>query len=136
MAIKRPGSTNVKTYWDIRYLASGLACTGGTVSDWICQTMRSGTGGDELGTHFHPVNGTSGTFAWKEGNAVECDGTNMPGLYRIDWLDWAYGTGASKVIASVSGANILSEKREYELMEDAPINSGKIFIDGAWRSLT
>lgn len=59
--------------------------------------------------------------SWTSGGFVEVDGTNMPGVYRVDIPDAAFVTGADKVIVIIKGAtNAAPVVLEYELVDFDP----------------
>lgn len=45
------------------------------------------------------------TGSWSAGGFCEVDGTNAPGLYRLDVPDTAYASGSNKVIVTIKGAS-------------------------------
>jgi hypothetical protein len=51
---------------------------------------------------------------------IEIDATDQPGLYRVDWPDAAFATGADKVICTVKGAGFRPVHREYQLVDFDP----------------
>jgi hypothetical protein len=66
--------------------------------------------------------------AHTDNTAIEIDATSSPGLYRVDWPDAAFATGADKVILVVSGAGLHPAVEEIHLTEPeqmlSPVNWG------------
>lgn len=52
--------------------------------------------------------------------AIEIDATSSPGLYRVDWPDAAFATGADKVILVVSGTGLDPCVEEIQLVNYDP----------------
>lgn len=60
------------------------------------------------------------TTAWSSGGFIAADGTNTPGLYRLDIPDAALATGARSVIIYLKGAtNMAPCLLEIDLTNDA-----------------
>lgn len=58
--------------------------------------------------------------AWSSGGFAECDGSNLPGIYRFDIPDAAFAAGANKAIVQVIGTNLLASPLEYQLVAFNP----------------
>jgi hypothetical protein len=55
--------------------------------------------------------------AWTSGGFVAVDGTNMPGVYRLDVPDAAFATGADSVVVTLKGAaNMVQVSTEVQLV--------------------
>jgi len=52
-----------------------------------------------------------------DNRAIEVDSTNSPGLYRVDWPDAAFATGADKVILVVIGTGLHPSVEEIQLVD-------------------
>ena len=55
-----------------------------------------------------------------DNKAIEVDTTDAPGLYRIDWPDAAFATGAERVQLTVKAAGVYTETMEVELKDSNP----------------
>lgn len=55
--------------------------------------------------------------------AIELDGTSSPGVYRIDWPDAAFASGAGRVILSVTGAGLHPAIEDVQLVGFEPGNA-------------
>jgi hypothetical protein len=66
----------------------------------------------------------SATAAWASGGFVAVDGTNMPGLYRLDVPDAVLATGVDEVVIMLRGAaNMSVEPIEIQLVSYNPNDS-------------
>ena len=55
--------------------------------------------------------------AHADNQAIEVDGTNMKGLYRVDWPDAAFAAGAAGVVLSINGAGLAPTVEAIALTE-------------------
>lgn len=58
--------------------------------------------------------------AHSDNKMIEIDGTSSPGLYRVDWPDAAFATGAEGVTLVVTGAGFDPAVEYIQLMEAIP----------------
>lgn len=117
MIIQR-GSTNVSTYHYIQDSSDGTAETGITVTGLDLQYVRDGASPSTK------VDATAGSLtAHSDNTVVEVDSTDQPGLYKVDWPDAAFATGANKVIVTVSGSGFAPSHKEVQLWNVNPHDS-------------
>jgi hypothetical protein len=106
------GSTDVTTYFKLRLAADGTAATGLTITDLDLQYVRSGA------TPAAKVDATAlaaANSAHGDNQAFEVDGTDQPGLYRVDWPDAAFAASAREVILTVKHTSIFTEELRVNL---------------------
>jgi hypothetical protein len=106
------GSTSVSTYFALRLSATGLEAPGLVVTTFNLQYVRSGALPSTVATATALAAVNS---AWAANAAKEIDGTNQPGLYRIDWPDAAFAVGVREVILSLKCATAFTEHLRVEL---------------------
>lgn len=106
------GATNVTTYFVLRTAADGTATTGATITDIDLQYVRSGS--VPAAKVDATALATTGA-AHADNKAIEIDATDEPGLYRVDWPDATFATGAREVILSVKLASSFTEHLRVEL---------------------
>ena len=87
------GSTDVTTYFVLRDPATGGAATGVTVTDIDLTYVRDRSAAQKSDASAL----ASASAAHSDSGAYEVDSVNAPGLYRIDWPDAAFASGAGKV---------------------------------------
>ncbi len=75
---------------------------------------------------------------WDDNNAKEIDGTNMPGLYRVDVPNAAFATGVDRVDLCVNGAAIDPAYLNVELTDNvvASVSGSVGSVTGAVGSVT
>lgn len=118
------GSTDVTTYFVLRQTSDGTAKTGATITDIDLQYVRTGASPSAK------VDATAlaaANSAHADNKAIEVDGTDAPGLYRVDWPDAAFAAGVKQVILSVKLANCFTEHMAVEI--DPPVDVTKISGD-------
>lgn len=106
------GSTDVTTYFVLRLAADGTEITGATITDIDLQYVRSGA---EPSAKVDATALAATDSAHADNKAIEIDGTDQPGLYRVDWPDAAFAAGAREVILSVKYATAFTEHLRVEL---------------------
>jgi hypothetical protein len=110
------GATDVKTYFALRLappsLLAGTAATGLTPSDFDLQYVRSGVA-PVAKVDATALAATDSDHA--DNKAIEIDGTDQPGLYRVDWPDAAFAAGVREVILSVKVATAFTEHLRVEI---------------------
>ena len=96
------GSADITTYVNLVDSTAGTPETGLTITaiDATYTRMRAAAVKNDL-TALAAVDS-----AHTDNKAIEVDATNAPGLYRIDWPDAAFLTGADKVILSVTCSGV------------------------------
>ena len=118
------GQADVTTNFVLRTAADGTATTGATITSIDLQYCRAGAApaakvdAIELAT----IDGSH-----EANKAKEVDGTDQPGLYRVDWPDAAFAAGVTHVVLSVKLAGSFTEHLSVEI--DAPVNMTKISGD-------
>ena len=115
------GATDVTTYFVLRDAADGTATTGATITNIDLQYVRNGSAPSAK------VDATAlaaADSAHADNKAIEVDGTDAPGLYRVDWPDAAFAAGVKNVILTVKLASSFTEHMEVEI--DAPVNVTKV----------
>lgn len=69
----------------------------------------------------------SATAAWSSGGFIAVDGTNMPGLYRLDLPDAVLATGVDEVVVMLKGAtNMEPVVLEIQLVSFDPNNAVRL----------
>lgn len=119
------GSTDVTTYFVLRLAADGTELTGATITDMDLQYVRSGAAPSAK------VDATAldaANSAHADNKAIEIDGTDQPGLYRVDWPDAAFAAGVDEVILTVKYPTAFTEHLRVEL-SPAALTVGDI-VDG------
>jgi hypothetical protein len=110
--IVQAGSVNVTTYFKLRNTSNGQATTGATITDIDLQYVRSGV---------VPVAKVDATAlaatdsAHADNKAIEVDGIDQPGLYRVDWPAAAFASGVREVILTAKLASSFVEDIRVEL---------------------
>jgi hypothetical protein len=110
--IVKAGSTDVTTYFHLRLAADGTDATGLTITDFDLQYTRSGA------TPAAKVDATAlgaANSAHGDNQAIEIDATDQPGVYRVDWPDAAFASGAREVILTVKCATVFTESLRVDL---------------------
>jgi hypothetical protein len=70
--------------------------------------------------------------AHADNKAIQIDGTSSPGLYRVDWPDAAFATGAEGVTLAVTGAGLDPVVEDIRLVSATPdVNVAAISGDSA-----
>ena len=113
-------STNVTTYFDLRLAADDLGATSLTITGFDLQYVRSGK------TPSTKVDATalSATDSdWDDNKAIEIDGTDQPGLYRVDWPDAAFAAGVREVILTVKVATVKTAHLRVEISPSVDVQS-------------
>jgi len=120
----KAGSADVSTNFVIRTAADGTATTGATITDIDLQYCRAGAAPAAKvdATALAAIDSAHG-----DNKAYEVDGTDQPGLYRVDWPDAAFAAGVPYVILSVKLASSFTEHMIVTL--SAPVDS--IAISGS-----
>ena len=115
MIIKK-GTTDVKTYFKLIDPTTGAPETGLTITDLDATYVRDGAASVKADlTALAAVDSAHG-----DNKAKEVDGTNCPGLYRVDWPDAAFATGVDRVQLCVNGAAVDPAYLEVELVNYDP----------------
>jgi hypothetical protein len=107
------GSTDVTRYVMLRDSSAGTPETGYTITNLDLQYTRNR---EEPAAKVDAVALSDQDDAHTDNRSIEIDGTSSPGLYRVDWPDAAFATGADKVILVVSGAGLDPAVEEIELV--------------------
>lgn len=113
MAQIKHGTTDVTRYVVLLLTADGSPATGLTITDLDLQYTRT------RGTPATKVDATAlgaTNSAHGDNQAIEIDATSSPGLYRVDWPDAAFATGADTVQLVVTGPTIRPAVEEIELV--------------------
>ena len=107
------GATDVTTYVMLVDSAAGTPETGYTIANLDLQYTRNRE------TPAAKVDATAlaaTNTAHTDNYAIQIDATSSPGLYRVDWPDAAFATGADKVILVVSGTGLAPAVLHVELV--------------------
>jgi hypothetical protein len=106
------GSINVTTYFKFIDPTTGAPETGLDITGLDATYVRDGASAVKADlTALAAANS-----AHSDNKGFEVDGTNCPGLYRIDWPDAAFISGVSRVQLCVNGAAIDPAYLEVELV--------------------
>lgn len=106
-------STDVTTYFHLRLAADGTDATGLTITNIDLQYCRSGA------TPAAKVDATAlgaANSAHSDNTAFEIDGTDQPGVYRVDWPDAAFASGVREVILTVKVATAFTESLRVQIV--------------------
>lgn len=100
----------------MRLSATGAEATGLTITDFDLQYTRTRT----APTAKVDATALAATdSAHSDNKAIEIDATDQPGLYRVDWPDAAFATGADEVILSVKCATCFTEHLRVDLTSES-----------------
>jgi len=110
--IVQAGSTDVTTYFVLRDASDGTATTGATITDIDLQYVRSGAA-PSAKVDATALAATDSAHA--DNKAIEIDGTDAPGLYRVDWPDAAFAAGVGEVVLTVKLTDSFTEHLRVEL---------------------
>lgn len=121
--IVKAGSTDVTTYFVLRTAADGTATTGATITNIDLQYCRSGAA-PSAKVDATALAATDSAHA--DNKAIEIDGTDAPGLYRVDWPDAAFAAGVREVILTVKLASSFTEHLRVELSPPVDVQA----VDG------
>lgn len=111
------GSTDVTTYFVLRLAADGTEATGLTITNFDLQYTRNGV----APTAKVDATALAATdSAHGDNQAIEIDGTDQPGLYRVDWPDAAFAAGVKSVVLTVKCATCFTEHKEVFI--DSPVS--------------
>jgi hypothetical protein len=118
------GSTDITTYVMMVDSTTGVPETGLTITDFDATytRMRAAAVKNDL-TALGAANS-----AHADNQGIEVDSTNTPGLYRIDWPDAAFATGADKVILTVTCTGCAPAVREVSLVN---VNNQVAYVPNA-----
>lgn len=114
MNLIKKGSTDVTRYIMLVDSTAGTPETGYTITSLDLQYTRNRTA---------PAAKVDATAlaatdsAHGDNQAIQVDATSSPGLYRVDWPDAAFATGADKVILVVSGTGLAPAVEEIQLID-------------------
>jgi hypothetical protein len=113
MMLVTSGATDVTTYFHLRLAADGTDATGLTITNFDLQYVRSGAAPSAKvdATALAATNSAHG-----DNQAIEVDGTDQPGVYRVDWPDAAFAAGVDEVILTVKVATAFTESLRVRLM--------------------
>jgi len=123
------GATSVTEYIYIRDSTTGAPKTGlaynsaGAVASYV-RPLAARTA-ITLATLAGP------TTAWATGGFVEVDGTNMPGLYRLDPPNAAFAEGAGRVILQLGFTGALVEPLDVALTPLPDLEVGTVAVNGS-----
>ena len=111
--IIRKGMSDITTYFKLVDPSTGVPETGLVVSDLDLTYVRDrGTAVKADMLELAAANSTHSDI-----KGYEVDGTNCPGLLRVDWPDAAFADGANRVQLCINGANIDPAYIEVELVD-------------------
>jgi len=117
MRLIQKGSTNITDYVFVQDSSDGTPETGATITDFDLQYVRNGAAPSAK------VDATALAgidSAHSDNTMFEVDGTDQPGLYRVDWPDAAFATGVSQVVCTVKAAGFHPVHKEYQLVDFDP----------------
>jgi hypothetical protein len=114
------GATDVTRYFALRKTSDGTAATGLTITGFDLQYVRSGAA-PSAKVDATALAATDSAHA--DNKAIEIDGTDQPGLYRVDWPDAAFAAGVPEVVLTVKVATAFTEHLAVQI--DAPVNMTK-----------
>ena len=123
--IVKKASTDITTYVKLIDSTAGTPETGLTVTDLDLTYLRRGAA-PAAKVDVTALAATDSVHA--DNKAIEVDGTNMPGLYRVDWPDAAFATGVNSVILCVNATGVDPAFLEVELVDYDPTDSVRMGI--------
>src|SRR5690348_14978730 len=103
----KAANTSVSITFQLRKSSDNTAETGKVAADCTAYYLRQGG----TATAISLSNLASVNSAYSSGGMKEIDGTNMPGLYRLDLPDAAVATGADWVEVLVKTSNSWHSQR-------------------------
>ena len=115
-------TTDVITYFVLRDTVDGTGKTGLTLTDIDLTYVRDQAASVKNSATAHGA----ATDAHAGNKVFEVDSTNAPGLYRCDWPDAAFATGADAVQLCVKCAGVFTEFMEVELVDYDPNDSQRL----------
>lgn len=104
--IIKGGTTDVTTYFVLRSSTDGTELTGATITSIDLQYVRTGAA-PSAKVDATALAATDSAHA--DNKAIEIDGTDAPGLYRVDWPDAAFAAGVLEVLLSVKYTGAFTE---------------------------
>jgi len=123
MPVIKKGSTDVSRYVMLRDSTAGTPETGYTITSLDLQyTRNQSTPAAKVDATALAATNTAHT----DNYAIQVDATSSPGLYRIDWPDAAFATGADKVLLVVSGTGLDPAVEEIELVNYDPADAVRL----------
>lgn len=117
MSVIMKGATDVTRYIVLGDSVTGAPETGYPITNLDLQYTRNRTAPV---AKVDAVALAATDSAHTDNRAIEVDATSSPGLYRIDWPDAAFATGADKVILSVTGSGLHPVHEEIQLVNYNP----------------
>jgi len=121
------GGTDVTTYATLKN-GSGNLVTGETAANISLAYIRPL---DASATTVAATSLAGPDAAHADGGFVEVDGTNMPGLYRIDWPDALAARGENFAIVTINSANIARVYGILNLDPEPSVIQGAVNDTGA-----
>lgn len=110
--VVKAGSTDVTTYWHFKNASDGTDATGKTITTFDLTYVRTR---EEPAAKVDATALSDQDDAHTDNAGIEIDSTNMPGVYRFDWPDAAFASGASAVILTIKQADIVTESIRFQL---------------------
>lgn len=107
------GATDVTTYFHLRLAADGTDATGLTITDFDLTYVRTR---EEPAAKVDATALADQDSAHGDNQAIEVDGTNMPGVYRVDWPDAAFAANAAEVVLTVKVATAFTESLRVQIV--------------------
>lgn len=101
-----PGSQDVTTYFAMWLVSTGGEATGLAPTDFDLQYVRSGVA-PSVKVDATALASAGATHV--DNSVIEVDATDQPGLYRIDWPDAAFASGAREVLLTAKCAAAWTE---------------------------
>ena len=113
----KKGSADITDYVFIQDSSDGSPETGVTITDLDLQYVRAGASPAAKvdATALAAIDSAHG-----DNKMFEVDGTDQPGLYRVDWPDAPFASGVDKVICTVKGTGFHPVHKEYQLVDFDP----------------
>lgn len=112
-------SVDQRRYVVLADSSTGRPETGYTITDLDLQYTREGAAPS---TKVDATALSSVSAAHTDNAAIELDATSSPGVYRIDWPDAAFASGADRVILVVSGPGLHPAVEDIQLVGFEPGN--------------
>lgn len=112
MMLVPAGTVDVTTYFHLRLAADGTDATGLTIANMDLTYVRTR---EEPSAKVDAQALADQDTAHTDNFAIEVDGTNMPGVYRVDWPDAAFAAG-DEVILTVKCATVFTESLRVKIL--------------------
>ena len=120
------GQTDYSSFILVRD-TSGNAKTGLAYTDIDLAYARMETDNDATTTDVAPATLASLTAAHSDWGFLEVSATDHPGLYRLDYADAVFASGAWSAVVSLTGTGLEPSHCEFVLTPESPYNGVDVY---------